>query len=231
VDTTLKAESILLEEFHRANITTYQVSDEISSTFNFYLVATGLVATGIPAIVGFLAHNTDATLYSKSQGSTNELFLVLIIGFMVILGIANYSFSMRFDELTKEYDQNVAIMEKVKKFYIDHLKLQIDLEQILSETERDRKMNRVPVHIRVITAVSGSFYLSFSAYIFSEFLINSVYNYFNFNRDIYWITVFQLIISAFVFSIVFTRYGQLYSITLLNRRKMGFFGQRPQKVK
>ncbi len=43
-------ENMLLETFHRSNVAAYQAKDEISSTFNIYLLVAGIIAASLPAI-------------------------------------------------------------------------------------------------------------------------------------------------------------------------------------
>ena len=57
-DTSLKAESILLEEFNYISITAYQLKEGRASLFNIYLIIIGITTTAL---------GTIATLYSSLQ--------------------------------------------------------------------------------------------------------------------------------------------------------------------
>ncbi len=133
-DTSLKAESILLEEFNYISITAYQLKEGRASLFNIYLIIIGITTTAL---------GTIATLYSSLQpvigsqtipdgGSTltepvhgqNYDVLALAITLLAVISLLSSIFFLRFIHISKKYKDCLIAIEKIKEFY----KVQFALE-------------------------------------------------------------------------------------------------------
>lgn len=72
-DTTLKAESILLEEFNYVSVTAYQLKEGRANLFNIYLIIIGITATALGTIAT-LYPSLQPVLGSLSRGLCKYLF-------------------------------------------------------------------------------------------------------------------------------------------------------------
>ncbi len=57
LDITVKLESILLEEFRNVSASSNQTRTEVTNTFNYYLIVTGVVATGMGTLQTLIVQN------------------------------------------------------------------------------------------------------------------------------------------------------------------------------
>lgn len=112
-DATLKAESILLEEFNHASVVAYQVKDELTNLYNLYLITVGVLATGL----GVLANT-----YNSKNAITVMLVEVIILSIASILSFALYV--RRFD-IAREYRESMLTMSRIKEYYIQRLASQM----------------------------------------------------------------------------------------------------------
>src|SRR5579859_1940240 len=90
VGTTLKAESILLEEFNAASVATYQAKEASQTLFNLYLLSAGALATGLGVIVN---------AYSPSARISLDLLQTVIL---CIAGILSFALFAKFLEQRSE---------------------------------------------------------------------------------------------------------------------------------
>src|SRR6266446_3145339 len=76
-DTSLHLENALLEEFHHASINVYQAKDETINTFNIYLIMTGILASGLTAILTIIVPEHDSVVLALEGLS---IFLLIVLG-------------------------------------------------------------------------------------------------------------------------------------------------------
>lgn len=122
VETTLKAENILLEEFNYAGAAAYQAKEESGNLFNHYLLAAGALATGLGVLVNSYSDKAKLTV-------TLVETLVLAIG-----GVFSFAFFVRHLDLGQEYAESLVTMNVIKEFYIQRLKLRMpEIERAFSQ--------------------------------------------------------------------------------------------------
>lgn len=110
VDTTLKAESILVEEFKHASASAHDARQGRANLFYVYILGVGALVTFAGALFG---------LYSSTQ---NYDLLVLSLTVAGILGGAvSFAFFAKSLDLHHEYAENLHTMAAIKEFYISEL--------------------------------------------------------------------------------------------------------------
>jgi hypothetical protein len=110
VDTTLKAESILLEEFKHASASAHDARQGHANLFYIYILGVGALVTFAGALFG---------LYTSTQ---NYDLLVLSITVAGILGGAvSVAFLVKSLDLRHEYAEHLKAMAAIKEFYIREL--------------------------------------------------------------------------------------------------------------
>lgn len=113
VDTIVRAEGILLEEYNFASVTAYQAKEESTALFNLYLLASGALATGLGVLTN--AVNRD-----------NRLALTLVATLVLALaGTLSYAMFVKLLALRREYSEAQVAMGIIKEFYIAHLRHQM----------------------------------------------------------------------------------------------------------
>ncbi|MEO7002100.1 MAG: hypothetical protein ABI068_09765 [Ktedonobacterales bacterium] len=118
VDTQLKAESILLEEFNYASVTAYQAKEDAANLFNLYLLAVGALATGLGVMVN-----------AYSRDTRSQIAVVATMA-LLIFALLSFAFYARFFDLGQEYSDSLVTMGVIKEFYIQKLKRRMtDIEQ------------------------------------------------------------------------------------------------------
>lgn len=126
VETTLKAESMLLEEFNAASVEAYQAKAESAGLVNLYLLSAGALATGLGVVVN---------AYSPASRVSLELLQTLML---TIAGILSFAFFVRFLDLARDYRSSAATMSAVRDFYVERLRPQMpDIGRALRRGERD----------------------------------------------------------------------------------------------
>ncbi len=114
-DTTLKLESMLMEEFNYANIAAYQAYEDRARMFNLYLLLIGVVASAIGAI--FQIGKPD----TSSGGGLQALVILLLVA-GAVLGIFFFGMLIK---LRQAHHESILAMNTVKEFYINKLKAQM----------------------------------------------------------------------------------------------------------
>lgn len=110
VDTTLKAEGILLEEFKHASASAHDARQGRANLFYVYILGVGALVTFAGALFG---------LYSSTQ---NYDLLVLSITVAGILGGAvSFAFFVKSLDLRHDYRESLRTMAAIKEFYIREL--------------------------------------------------------------------------------------------------------------
>lgn len=113
VETTLKAESMLLEEFNAASVEAYQAKADSAGLVNLYLLSAGALATGLGVIVN---------AYSPASRVSLDLLQTLVLA---IAGILSFAFFARFLDLSRDYRDSVATMRAVREYYVERLQTQM----------------------------------------------------------------------------------------------------------
>jgi hypothetical protein len=111
LDSTLKMENMLLEEFNYASVTAYQAMEDRARTANFYYVLLGVLASGLVAI------------YQLSGGHPLPLALIAILLF--IGSTISVTFFVLLIRLRQAYRESITCMNVIKEFYIEHFKQQM----------------------------------------------------------------------------------------------------------
>jgi hypothetical protein len=110
VDTTLKAETILIEEFKHASASAHDARQGRANLFYVYILGVGALVTFAGALF---------QLYSSAQ---NYVLLVLALTIAALLGGAlSFAFYVKSLDLRHEYAEHMATMAVVKEFYIREL--------------------------------------------------------------------------------------------------------------
>jgi len=118
VDTQLKAENILLEEFNYASVAAYQAKEDAANLFNLYLLAVGALATGLGVMVN-----------AYSRDTRPQIAVVATVA-LLIFALLSFAFYARFFDLGQEYSDSLVTMGVIKEFYISKLKRRMpDIEQ------------------------------------------------------------------------------------------------------
>lgn len=111
VDTTLKMESILLEEFNFVSVTAYQLKEERSRVFNLYLLIMGILASGMGTVAALL-----------TQKDFNRVDLLMLAVFVLLLaGLLSLGFFIRLLDLSCKYRESLVALNQIKDFYIQHM--------------------------------------------------------------------------------------------------------------
>lgn len=133
-DTSLKAESILLEEYNYISLTAYQLKDGRASLFNIYLIIIGITATALgtiatlyPSLQPVIGSQTipfaNGTRIETVYGQNYDI-LSLAITLLVVISLLSSIFFLRFIHISKKYKDCLIAIEKIKEFY----KMQFALE-------------------------------------------------------------------------------------------------------
>src|SRR5579872_5099227 len=141
VETTLKAESILLEEFNAASVAAYQAKEAGQTLFNLYLLSAGALATGLGVIVN---------AYSPSARISLDLLQTVIL---CIAGILSFALFAKFLEQRQDYADGVHAMEAIRELYTQRLRSRMpEIEAAL----RSRWKGGMPAHGGADAIISGT---------------------------------------------------------------------------
>lgn len=112
-DTTLKLESMLMEEFNYAGVTAYQALEDRARMFNLYLLLIGVVASAVGAI--YQIGQPDPSSAEKVQ-----VLVILLLGAGAVLGAIFFAKLIR---LRQAWRESALAMNTVKEFYINKFKV------------------------------------------------------------------------------------------------------------
>ncbi len=112
-DPTLKAESILLEEYNFAVVASYQAKEESTALFNLYLLGAGALATGL----GVLGNATN-----RSNVLAFSVVATVVLG---IAGVLSFALYVKLLALAEEYHESLIAMNTIKEFYIQRIRPQL----------------------------------------------------------------------------------------------------------
>jgi hypothetical protein len=112
LDTTLKLENMLLEEFNYASLTAYQSMEDRTRMFNLYLLLVGVLASGLGVVY-------------QLSGSIGIYSRPLAITILLIAGIVGVAFFTKLIRLRQAWRESVICMNVIKEFYIQQFKQQM----------------------------------------------------------------------------------------------------------
>jgi hypothetical protein len=112
LDSALKLENILLEEFNYASLTAYQAMEDRTRMFNLYLLMVGILASGLGVVY-------------QLSGRIGTYSRPLAIALLLIAGIVGVAFFMKLIRLRQAWRESVICMNVIKEFYIQQFRQQM----------------------------------------------------------------------------------------------------------
>jgi hypothetical protein len=112
LDSTLKLENMLLEEFNYAGLTAYQSMEDRTRMFNLYLLLVGVLASGLVTVYQL---NGSIGIYSRP----------LAIALLLVAGIVGVAFFTKLIRLRQAWRESVICMNVIKEFYIQQFRRQM----------------------------------------------------------------------------------------------------------
>jgi hypothetical protein len=203
-ETSLNVESILREEMRYMSLSASQINSEISSMYNFYLIMVGIIATGaatLQVIVNEL----------RRQGYSRTPFFLDVVTIVVLIfgGVLSFIFLLRFLRLAEREFHCTAAINKIRAFYIAHLKPRIsDIEEAFYKPSDTEYVSNVPPYIRHTVSLIGSLSFGGAFYIIFNYVANNIFLLFN-----------NLFLSTCVFIVAFFLQQWYY------QRHMPLFGK------
>jgi hypothetical protein len=104
-DSSLRLESMLLEEFNYASVTAYQAQEDRARMFNLYLLLIGVLGSGLAAVY---------QLGGGLKSYAGELSLALL----VVAGLMGVAFFTKLIRLRQAWRESVLAMTLIKEYYI-----------------------------------------------------------------------------------------------------------------
>lgn len=160
LDTSLKLENILLEEFNYASVTAYQAMEDRARVSNLYYVLLGALASGVAAIYQF-------------SGSTFRLSEPLLLILLLIAGLISPTFFMQIIRLRQAHRESLICMNVIKEFYISQF--QEPMPQIkhafrwrLTTIPKGERFGSVTFVMSHLIALVGSLCFGFAAFLLAE---------------------------------------------------------------
>ncbi len=166
VDTSLRAESLLLEELRHLSENASQINSEISGTYYAYLIVVGIIATGVGTLQIF---HTDL----RRQGYTATPFFldVLTIVVLILGGILSFIFLLRFLQLVKREFHGIVAMNKIRAFYINSLKPRMPtIGEAFYKQDDTKYFSNVPSYICYTISLVGSLSFGGAFYIILSYI-------------------------------------------------------------
>jgi hypothetical protein len=161
-DTTLKLESMLMEEFNYAGVTAYQAYEDRARMFNLYLLLIGVVASAVGAIYQI----------GQANPSTDNLVILLLVAGAVL----GFFFFVKLIRLRQAHRDSVLTMNTIKEFYVNKFTAQMpDVERAfrwrLHTMPSGERFGSVTFLVCYTTAFLGSLCLAGATYkAYSTFL-------------------------------------------------------------
>lgn len=158
-DTTLKLESMLMEEFNYASVTAYQALEDRARMFNLYLLLIGVVASAVGAI--YQIGKPDAP-----SGRGLQYLMIVLLGAGAMLGAIFFAKLIR---LRQAWRESALAMNTVKEFYIHKFKAHMpDVEHAfrwrLHTMPKGERLGSVTFLVCYTTAFLGSLCLAGATY-------------------------------------------------------------------
>jgi hypothetical protein len=104
LDTSLKLENMLLEEFNYASLTAYQAMEDRARISSLYYVLIGAVASALAAV-----YQLGGTIRSLSQP--------ILVAMLFIAGVISFTFFVKIIRLRQAYRESLICMNVIKEFY------------------------------------------------------------------------------------------------------------------
>jgi hypothetical protein len=112
LDTTLKIEHMLLEEYNYAATTAYQAMEDRARMFNMYLLVVGILGSAFGAI------------YPLGGGARNFIQPIAAV-VLFAAGVAGIAFFLLLIRLRQAFRQSLITMNVIKEFYIREFQQQM----------------------------------------------------------------------------------------------------------
>src|SRR5207248_3014042 len=178
-DTSLKAESLLLEELRHLSENASQMNQEISGTYNTYLIVVGLVAAAVATLQ--ILHTE-----LHRQGYTVTPFFLDVVTVVVLIfgGILSFIFLLRFLHLVEREFHNLVARHTIRAFYIHSLKSQMPtLREAFSQQDDPKYFSNVPSYICNTISLVGSLGWSGACYLILSYIALDAFFIF---KNLFW---------------------------------------------
>jgi 8-oxo-dGTP pyrophosphatase MutT (NUDIX family) len=116
LDSTLKLDNMLLEEFNYASVTAYQALEDRARMFNLYLLLIGVVASGIGAIYQLGKQNGTAS--NAANTAANNSLQLLVVVLLLAAAFLGLVFFLKVIYLRRAWLESARAMNAIKEFYI-----------------------------------------------------------------------------------------------------------------
>jgi hypothetical protein len=160
LDTSLKIENMLLEEFNYVGVTAYQAMEDRARISSFYYLLLGVLASGLAAIYQF-------------SGGTHPVPPFLVVTLLLVAALISISFFITLIRLRQAYKESLITMNVIKEFYIEQFKQQIpSIEHAfrwrLKTLPAGERIGSVTFMIGYLNAMIGSLCLAGAVFIPTE---------------------------------------------------------------
>ena len=165
-DTSLKAESLLLEDLRHLSENATQINSEISGTYNAYLIAVGIIGIGVGTLQIF---HTELL----RQGYVVTPFILDVVTIVVLIfgGILSFIFLLRFLHLVKREFHNIVATNKIRAFYINYLKPHMPtIGEAFYKQDDTKSFSNVPSYICYTVSLIGSLCFAGAFYIILSYI-------------------------------------------------------------
>lgn len=199
VDTSLKAESLLLVELRHLSENVSQINSEISGTYNAYLIAVGIIATVVGTLQIF---HTELS----RQGYTVTPFFLDVVTIVVLIfgGILSFIFLLRFLQLVKREFHGIVAMNKIRAFYINYLKPQMPtIGEAFYKQDDTNYFSNVPSYFCNTVSLVGSLSFGGAFYIILSYIAMDTFFIFK-----------NLFLSVCIFTVTFFSQQWYYHLSL-----------------
>jgi hypothetical protein len=170
-DTSLKAESLLLEELRHLSENASQINFEISGTYNAYLIVVGFVAIAVATLQIF-----HTELYRQGYTVTPIFLDVVTIGALIFGGILSFIFLLRFVHLVERESHNLDARHTIRAFYIHSLKAQMPtLIEAFSQQDDPKYFSNVPSYLCYTVSLVGSLSWSVACYLILSYIAQDAF--------------------------------------------------------
>lgn len=207
LDTSLKLEAILLEEFNYANVTAYQAMEDRARMFNLYLLLVGILASGLGAVF-------------QLGGEIRAYLPPLAVALLIVTGFMGFVFFVQLIRLRQAHRESLISMNKIKKFYIEQFRQQLpNIEGAfhwrLETIPAGERFGSVTFLVCYTVAFLGSMCLAAAALVSDQYWFHS-----NLLAGVSPLRGHEsIMISAAVFIIFLALHVTYYRRTLLNRKR------------
>ncbi len=165
LDTTLKIENLLLEEYNYASVTAYQSMEDRARISSFYYLLLGVLTSGLAAIY-------------QLNGNLRNVPQPLVITLLVVASIVSSTFFVIIIRLRQAYRESIICMNVVKEFYIQQFQQQMPgVERAfrwrLKTIPTGERIGSVTFIMGYLIALMGSLCLAGAAFLFAYLFFSS----------------------------------------------------------